>query len=96
MCTGFDDRGFQFFTNYTSRKGQEIEANGKVSFVVYWEGLQRQVRVEGVAERLSEAESTAYFHSRPRGSQIGAWASQQSLPTNGREELEKRRERRER
>ncbi|GAX84597.1 hypothetical protein CEUSTIGMA_g12018.t1 [Chlamydomonas eustigma] len=91
LLKGYDERGFMFYTNYNSRKGGELQSNNHVGFTVYWEKHQRQVRVEGVAERLPESESEAYFHSRPRGSQIGAWVSNQSQPlSSGREELESR------
>eukprot|EP00195_Chlamydomonas_chlamydogama_P017094 CAMPEP_0202896808 /NCGR_PEP_ID=MMETSP1392-20130828/5730_1 /ASSEMBLY_ACC=CAM_ASM_000868 /TAXON_ID=225041 /ORGANISM="Chlamydomonas chlamydogama, Strain SAG 11-48b" /LENGTH=468 /DNA_ID=CAMNT_0049582285 /DNA_START=199 /DNA_END=1605 /DNA_ORIENTATION=- len=91
LLKGYDERGFVFYTNYNSRKGQELDANGYASFAVYWEKLQRQVRVEGVVERVSEEESRQYFDSRPRGSRIGAWVSRQSQPLpGGREELEAR------
>eukprot|EP00798_Chlamydomonas_sp_ICE-L_P003677 gene3677-13751_t len=82
---GYDERGFVFYTNYNSKKGSDMGSNGHAAFSVYWEKLQRQ----GTVEQVSEEESTAYYHSRPRGSQIGAWVSKQSqaLP-NGRTELE--------
>ncbi|KAG1653333.1 hypothetical protein FOA52_009103 [Chlamydomonas sp. UWO 241] len=87
---GYDERGFVIYTNYASRKGQELDAGGRCAFVSFWEALQRQVRVEGTVERLPESESTAYFHSRPHGSQIGAWVSEQSRPVDGRGALEAR------
>lgn len=89
LLKSFDERGFVFFTNYGSRKAAEIEANRRAAFVVYWNVLQRQVRVEGGVERLDEAESLDYFRTRPRGSQLGAWASAQSSVLEGREELER-------
>ncbi|KAJ9511752.1 hypothetical protein QJQ45_022617 [Haematococcus lacustris] len=90
LLKGFDARGFVFYTNYNSRKGQELLSTGKAAFTVYWEALQRQVRVEGTVEQVSREESGAYFHSRPRGSQVGAWVSQQSQPISSREALEQR------
>lgn len=86
----FDDRGFVFFTNTESNKGQELEGNLKAAIVLYWKSLNRQIRVRGTVERIAEAESDAYFASRPRGAQIGAWASQQSRPLDARATLERR------
>ena len=80
LCRGIDARGVRFFTNYESRKGRELGANPRASLVFYWPGLDRQARCEGYAERLDAAESDAYFAARPRGSQLGAWASPQSSP----------------
>lgn len=74
----FDEKGFVFFTNYASRKAEQIEKNNKVSLLFPWHPLGRQVKVSGTAEKISTAESLKYFLSRPRGSQIGAWASHQS------------------
>jgi pyridoxamine 5'-phosphate oxidase len=74
----FDERGFVFFTNYTSRKASELEVNPRAMLLSYWSVLERQVRVEGAVERISTEESEAYFATRDRGSQIGAWASDQS------------------
>ncbi|OON67656.1 pyridoxamine 5'-phosphate oxidase [Hymenobacter sp. CRA2] len=85
-----EDSGFLFFTNYDSRKGQELAAAPKAALTFFWPGLERQVRVEGVVEKAADATSTEYFQSRPRGSQIGAWASPQSQPISSREELEQR------
>ncbi len=82
------DEGFVFYTNYDSRKGREIEANPALSLLFPWHDLQRQVRVEGTATRVSAEESRAYFASRPRESQIGAWASPQSQPVKSRDELD--------
>jgi pyridoxamine 5'-phosphate oxidase len=90
LLKGVDDRGFVFFTNYESRKGAELLANPRAALVFHWAVLQRQVRVEGPVERLTEAESAAYFQTRARGSQIGAWASRQSTPLASRAELERR------
>jgi len=80
-------KGFVFFTNYGSRKADELEANPFAALLFHWNMLQRQVRIEGRIERISHAESEAYFHSRGRGSQIGAWASKQSAELNNREAL---------
>ena len=84
-----DQRGFVFFTNYESRKGIELEANPRAALLFHWEALGRQVRVEGSVERVSAAESDAYFSSRPVGSRLGAIASKQSRPLADREELER-------
>jgi pyridoxamine 5'-phosphate oxidase len=78
LLKGYDERGFRFFTNYESRKGQELAENDRAALVFLWGVLQRQVRVAGRVERLSEAESREYFATRPRGSRLGAWASNQS------------------
>ncbi len=85
-----DERGFVFFTNYTSRKAGEIDANPAVSLLFPWHGLRRQVIVTGRAERVTAAESAAYFASRPHASQVGAWASRQSSVLNSRAELDER------
>ena len=85
-----DDDGFVFFTNYHSAKAQELESNPYAALVFYWPQLDRQVRVEGKVERTSVADSAAYFQTRPRESQIGAWASPQSSVITGREVLEER------
>lgn len=85
-----DDRGFVFYTNAESRKGIEIAQNPLVSMVFHWKSLRRQVRIDGIAEMVSDEISDEYFASRARGSQIGAWASDQSRPFEGRFELEKR------
>ncbi len=90
LLKGFDARGFVFFTNYGSRKAQELLTNAQVAMVFYWAMLERQVRIEGPVERISEPESYAYFKTRPRGSRIGAWASEQSRPLHSRELLERR------
>lgn len=90
LLKSFDDQGMVFFTNYKSKKALEMEAQPKVALLFHWTVLQRQVRIEGVAEKISFAESEAYFHSRGRGSQIGAWASKQSAPLDSRKNLEKR------
>lgn len=86
----FDARGFVFFTNLTSRKGQELLGQPFAALVFYWAPLDRQIRIEGRVEQVSEAESDAYFQSRARGSQVGAWASLQSQPLPSRELLEER------
>ena len=86
----FDASGFAFFTNYLSQKGREIEANPKVELVFFWDKLERTVRVHGVGTRTSREESEAYFHQRPRRSQVGAVASNQSEVVASREVLEQR------
>jgi pyridoxamine 5'-phosphate oxidase len=83
-----DDRGFSFFTNYDSRKGSDLKVHPYAALVLFWEALHRQVRIEGAVEKVSEAESDAYFASRPRGSQLGAIASPQSAPIATRAKLE--------
>ncbi|SOE23227.1 Pyridoxamine 5'-phosphate oxidase [Spirosomataceae bacterium TFI 002] len=88
LLKGFDERGFTFFTNYLSHKGQELAENPFASLTFFWDKLQRQVRIEGKIEKLSEQESDEYFESRPKGSQIGAWVSEQSQVILGREVLE--------
>jgi pyridoxamine 5'-phosphate oxidase len=88
LLKGLDRGGFMFFTNYLSRKGLEIDVNPHAALVFYWEALERQVRVEGILSRLSPEENDNYFHSRPHGSQIGAWASMQSESIESREKLE--------
>lgn len=80
--------GFEFYTNYESRKAKDIEVNPNVALVFLWKELERQIRIEGVAEKLSKEKSQVYFQSRPRGSQIGAWASPQSKVITDRKELE--------
>lgn len=89
LLKALDDRGFTFFTNYDSRKGNEIAANPKVALLFLWHPLERQVRVEGVAEVVSAAESDEYYVKRPIGSKLGAWASPQSAVIAGREVLER-------
>ena len=90
LLKSFDESGFVFFTNYNSRKGGELIASARACLLFYWAPLWRQVRIEGVVEKVSPAESDEYFHSRPLGSKIGAWASDQSQPINSRSELEQR------
>jgi pyridoxamine 5'-phosphate oxidase len=85
-----DEQGFVFYTNYGSRKASELEANPHASLLFHWPILQRQVRVEGAVKRVSREESADYYHSRPRGSQIGAWASKQSSKLDARSGLEQR------
>jgi pyridoxamine 5'-phosphate oxidase len=88
LLKGVDPRGFILFTNYHSRKGRELAGNPNASLVFYWPDLERQVCVSGAVSRLPREESGAYFHSRPRGSQLGAWASQQSSVVPNRTALE--------
>ncbi|WP_437605337.1 pyridoxamine 5'-phosphate oxidase [Sorangium sp. So ce834] len=87
LLKGIDDRGFVFFTNYESRKSMEITANPFAALCIHWAKAAEQIRVEGRIERISDAESDAYFETRPRGSQIGAWASRQSAPLPSRDAL---------
>jgi pyridoxamine 5'-phosphate oxidase len=82
-----DARGFVFHTNYAGRKGQQIEGNPHAALCAYWPWTEEQIRVEGTVARVPSAESDAYFASRPRGSQVGAWASLQSEPVESREAL---------
>jgi pyridoxamine 5'-phosphate oxidase len=88
LLKGVDERGFVFYTNYESRKGDELAANPACALLLPWHDLERQVRIEGEATRLSAEENQAYFSSRPRESRIGAWASPQSRPVFSREELD--------
>ena len=90
LLKGVDEHGFAFFTDYRSRKGQELDANPHAALVFYWPVLERQVRVVGRVERLSPAASWAYYRTRPEGSRIGAWASRQSTVLADRAELERR------
>ncbi len=90
LLKGADQRGFIFFTSYESRKARELAVNPRAALVFYWRELERQVSIAGMVEKISVEESEAYFKSRPRGSRIGAWASQQSAPIPDREFLEKR------
>lgn len=89
LLKGFDASGFVFFTNFESAKGRELLLNPKAALCFHWKSLRKQVRVRGPATLVSEAEADAYFASRPRGSRIGAWASQQSRPLESRFALEK-------
>jgi pyridoxamine 5'-phosphate oxidase len=84
----FDERGFVFYSNLESQKGKELKANPYAALCFYFPPLYQQVRVEGRVEQVSDADADAYFSTRPRGSQIGAWASQQSAPLASREQLE--------
>ncbi|MCU0248239.1 MAG: pyridoxamine 5'-phosphate oxidase [Bryobacter sp.] len=90
LLKGFDRGGFVFYTNYGSRKAGELEANPRAALLFFWNEFERQVRITGEATRVSEAENDAYFRARPRGHQLGAWASEQSRPAASREELEQR------
>jgi pyridoxamine 5'-phosphate oxidase len=90
LLRGIDERGITFFTNRTSRKGDELRRNPRAAAVVNWWELGRQVRIEGSVEETSDAESRAYWQTRPRGSQLAAWASCQSRPLSGRQELDER------
>jgi len=89
LLKGVDERGFRFFTNYQSRKGEELLANPRAALAFFWAKLERQVRIEGRVERLSVEESAAYFRSRPKGSQISSSISPQSQPLPDRESLER-------
>jgi pyridoxamine 5'-phosphate oxidase len=90
LLKGVSEEGFVFYTNYTSRKGSELDFNPQAALCFYWDRIFRQVRVEGSVEKVSREDSEAYFHSRPRLSQIGAWASRQSQEIASRAELEER------
>src|SRR3954447_4791467 len=90
LLKDLDDRGFVFYTNYDSRKGHELDANPAVALLFPWHDLQRQVRVEGTAQRVPREQSEAYFASRPRESQLGAWASPQSQVVASRAALDER------
>jgi len=90
LLKGYDERGFVFYTNYEGRKSDELEVNPMCALLFYWGELERQIRIEGRASRLSGEESDAYFAGRPRGSRLGAWASEQSRPVENRSVLEER------
>ena len=90
LLKGFDQRGFVFYTNYHSHKGQELTDNPQAALVFWWAELERQVRIEGRVEKVSAQESDEYFHSRPFNSRLGAWASNQSQVIENREVLERR------
>lgn len=90
LLRGVNEEGLKFYTNYSSHKGQELEQNNKVALNFFWPTVERQVRVEGELHKLSDAESDAYFNSRPRESQIGAWVSPQSSTIESREVLNER------
>ena len=88
LLKGLDGRGFVFYSNYESRKGRELDANPHVTLVFPWVAIERQVLIEGTATKVAREESEAYFHSRPRASQLGAWVAQQSAVIAGRAVLE--------
>jgi pyridoxamine 5'-phosphate oxidase len=88
LLKGWGPEGFVFYTNRESEKGNELDAQGKAALALYWKSLSRQVRMRGPVQPVTAAESDAYFSSRPRGAQIGAWASQQSRPLESREDLQ--------
>lgn len=88
LLKGYDEKGFIFFTNYQSHKGQDLAKNPHACLVFFWKELERQVRIEGLVEKISAAESEEYFQSRPVGSRIGAWASPQSTVISSREVIE--------
>src|ERR1700676_2856552 len=90
LLKGFDQDGFVFFTNYESEKGKQLEANPYAALTFYWIELDRQIRISGAVEKTSREESERYFHSRPLGSQLGAWASRQSQVVDGRRVLDAR------
>ncbi len=90
LLKGWDPKGFQFFTNYESQKGLELIRKPYASLLFYWKELERQVRVDGRVEKVSKSQSDVYFKTRPRGSQLGAWASDQSQVISNREYLEER------
>ena len=89
LLKGVDERGFVFYTNYDSQKGRELIAQPKAALVFHWKSLTRQIRLRGPVEQVTEAEADAYFATRPRGAQIGAWASKQSSPLESRMAFEK-------
>lgn len=88
LLKGFDNGGFQFYTNYSSRKGQDLEQNPFAALSFFWPELERQVRIEGKAGKISSKESDLYHSARPRNNQLGAWASEQSAPVSDRGTLE--------
>lgn len=88
LLKGLDGRGFVFYSNYESRKGRELTLNARVALVFPWIALERQVLIEGIVTKVAREESAAYFHSRPRASQLGAWVAQQSSVIPGRATLE--------
>jgi pyridoxamine 5'-phosphate oxidase len=90
LLRGWDERGFAFFTNYVSAKGRDVEKRPFAALVFFWDKLERQVRISGSVEKLSPAESDAYFATRPRGSRLSAWASPQSQPVPDRATLDER------
>ena len=90
LLKGFDEQGFVFFTDYRSQKGTELRANGRAALVLHWPELERQVRITGAASVIEQAESEAYYQSRPRGSRLGAWISHQSQVIASRKVLDDR------
>jgi pyridoxamine 5'-phosphate oxidase len=84
LLKGFDERGFVFYTNYESRKGNELEENNRAAMLFFWPELERQIRIEGFTEKLTKEESEKYFRTRPFKSKLGAWASDQSTVIKGR------------
>jgi pyridoxamine 5'-phosphate oxidase len=90
LLKGYSEKGFVFFTNYNSRKGSHLSSNPMAALLFYWPELSRQIRIEGMVSKVSEKESVSYFKSRPRESQLSAWASEQSTIIADREYLEKR------
>ncbi len=88
LLKGHDERGFVFYTNVDSRKGRELEANPRAALLFHWKSLRRQVRIEGPVGAVTESEADAYFATRSRDSQLGAWASRQSRPLDRRETFE--------
>jgi pyridoxamine 5'-phosphate oxidase len=87
LLKSYDARGFVFYSNYESRKGDELDANPRAAMCLHWAALERQIRIEGVVTKLSADESYTYFRSRGRGSKVGAWASKQSAPLESRQQL---------
>ncbi len=90
LLKGFDEHGFVYYTNYASEKGRQLNENPQAALGLYWAQLERQIRIEGAVERTSHEDSLRYFHSRPRGAQLGAWASHQSKVIDARRILEAR------
>lgn len=90
LLRGVDERGFVFYTNYNSRKATELAGNPRAAICIHWPTLEEQIRIEGSVVRIGEEESNHYFGHRPRGSQLGAWASEQSAPLSSREILEEK------
>lgn len=88
LLKGLDERGFVFYSNYNSAKGQQLNAQPAAALSFFWPALERQIRIEGIIERVTAAESDAYFEQRPLGSRLGAWASEQSQPLASRDQLE--------
>lgn len=88
LLKGYDEQGFVFFTNYESNKGQQLADNSKAALHFFWMNMERQVQIQGEVEKISREEAERYFHSRPRESQLGAWASAQSRPLENRQQLE--------